>query len=174
MALVLRGWSKVRQEQGAAAHGHPSLRRLADLMQPARIKPTKGGAMSESRIPRRSLFAVLASIPLALVGLVGRRQAPALPPPALPAPEAVPEVVAEVVPDEGGDVLFAQMMRHTESMQKTLLEGQQQYNKMLIAQLDQVREENERLASSQYELLELQQKLLDEQLHRDAKANGTA
>ena len=130
--------------------------------------------MSESRIPRRSLFAVLASIPLALVGLVGRRQAPALPPPALPAPEAVPEVVAEVVPDEGGDVLFAQMMRHTESMQKTLLEGQQQYNKMLIAQLDQVREENERLASSQYELLELQQKLLDEQLHRDAKANGTA
>jgi hypothetical protein len=130
--------------------------------------------MSEPRLPRRSLFALLASIPLALVGLVGRRRlAPALPAPALPAPEAVPEVVAEVLPPEEG-ALVAQMMRHTEAMQKTLNESHEQIAHSLMQQLDELAKQNARMASSQYELLELQQKLLDEQLERDAKANGTA
>jgi hypothetical protein len=129
--------------------------------------------MSEPRLPRRSLFALLASIPLALVGLVGRRRlAPALPAPALPAAEAVPEVVAEVLPPEEG-ALVAQMMRHTEAMQ-TLNESHEQIARSLMQQLDELAKQNARMASSQYELLELQQKLMDEQLERDAKANGTA
>jgi hypothetical protein len=131
--------------------------------------------MSESRLPRRSLFALLASIPLALVGMVGRRRlAPALPPTALPGQEAVPEVVAEVLPPEEG-ALVAQMMRHTEALRKTLNESHEQIARSLSQQLDELAKQNERMASQQYELLDLQQKLMDEQTARDlaAKARGT-
>lgn len=128
--------------------------------------------MSE-RLPRRGLFAVLMSISLALFGLLGRRRQPA---PALPAAaEAEVEecfAFAPALPEaaEGElerNALVGQLMRHTEAMQKMLNESHEQVVHSLSEQLVALQEQNNRMAASQYELLDLQQKVLDEQAARE-------
>ena len=97
------------------------------------------------RLPRRSLFAVLASLPARVVGFFTGR------------PEA----------REASDALVAMCMRHSEEAHKMVLSGSAETARLLSAQLVELHRQNSKLAQQQFRVLELQQEMLDRQAERE-------
>jgi hypothetical protein len=104
------------------------------------------------RLPRRSLFALLASLPAIVVGLLtGRREVPALP----------------AAPEQDLGALATMQLRHIEQMQETVRATQAEHVRLLEEQLALATKQNSELAAQQYRVLDLQQQMLDRQAERD-------
>jgi hypothetical protein len=110
------------------------------------------------RLPRRSLFALLASLPAIVVGLLtGRREVPSLPP----------------APEQDLGALATMQLRHIEQMNETVRATQAEHVR-LLKQLALATKQNSELAAQQYRVLDLQQQMLDRQAERDLALNTVA
>lgn len=106
------------------------------------------------RLPRRSFFAFLASLPAIVVGLLtGRREVPT---PALPA-----------ATEQDLGALASMQLRHVERMNEVVRDTQAEHVRLLEQQLASLNEQNSKLAAQQYRVLDLQRQMLDRQAERD-------